>query len=139
MTICYPMDCTMPGFPVRQQLVELAQSQVHRVSDAIKPSHPLSSPSPLPSVLPSIGVFPNESLLPIRWPKYWSFSFNISPSSEYSGLISGLTGWIFFKSKGLSKSSPPSQFKSLKSSVLRFLYSPTLTSIFHYWKNNSFD
>ena len=85
----------------------------------------------LPSVFPSIGVFSNESVLCIRWPKYWSFSFSINPSNEYSGLISlGLTGWISLQSRGLSKESPPTpQFKSTNSSVLSFLHSPALTSI----------
>ena len=77
----------MPGFPVNHQLPELTQTHVHRVSDAIQPSHPLSSLL-LPSVFPSIKVFSSESVLPIRWPKYRSFSFSISPSKEYSGLIS---------------------------------------------------
>ena len=67
---------------------ELAQTHVHWVSDAIQPSHPLSSPLLLPSIFPSISVFYSESVLCIRWPKYWSFSFSISPSNEYSGLIS---------------------------------------------------
>ena len=88
LTLCDPMDCRTPGLPVHHQLPELTQTHVHRVSDAIQPSHPLSSPSPLPSVFPNIRVFSSESALRIRWPKYWSFSFSISPSNEYSGLIS---------------------------------------------------
>ena len=87
-TLCDPMDCSKPGFPVHHQLSELTQTHVHQVGDAIQPSHPLSSPSPPTSIFPSIRVFSNESVLHIRWPKYWSFSFNISPSNEYSGLIS---------------------------------------------------
>ena len=86
--LCNPMDCTTPGFPVHHQLPEFTQTHVHRVGDAIQPSHPLSSPLLLPSIFPSIRVFSNESALCIRWPKYWNFSFNISPSNEYSGLIS---------------------------------------------------
>ena len=86
-TVCNPMDCSTPGFPVHHQFPELAQTQVHRVSDAIQPSYPLSSPSLLPSIFPSIRVFLNKSALCIRWPKYWSFSFNISPSNEHLGLI----------------------------------------------------
>ena len=78
----------MPGFPVHHQLPELAQTHVHQVSDAIQLSHPLSSPLFLPSVFPSIRVFSIESVLPIRWPKYWRFSFSIRPSSGYSGQIS---------------------------------------------------
>ena len=76
----------MPGLPVHHQLLELAQTHVYQVSDAIQPSHPLSSL--LPSIFPSIKVFSNESILPIQWPKYWSLSFSTSPSNEYSGLIS---------------------------------------------------
>ena len=82
-----PMDCST-GFPVYHQLLELAQTHVHRVGDAIQPSHPLSPLLLLPSFFPSIRVFSDESVLLIRWPKYWSFNFSISPSNEYSGLIS---------------------------------------------------
>ena len=90
-----PMDCSTPGFPVHHQLPEITQTHVHRVSDAIQTSHPLSSPSPFPSMFPSIRVFSNESVLRIRWPKYWSFSFSIiSPSNEYSGLISFRMDWL---------------------------------------------
>ena len=84
----------MPGFPVLHSLPELAQIHLHRVSDAIQPSHPLSSPFLLPSVFPSIRDFSNASVLLITWPKYWSFSFSISPSNEYSGLISGRMHWL---------------------------------------------
>ena len=84
-----------------------------------------------PSNFPSIRVFSNESVLCIMWPKCWSFSFNISPSNEYSGLIS-------FKMDS-QESSPAPQFKSISSSVLNFLYSPTLTSIHDHWKNHSLD
>ena len=80
------MDCNTSVIPVHHQLPEMTQTQVHRGSEAIQPSHPLSSPSP--HNFPSIRVFSNESVLRIRWPKYWSFSFSISPSSEYSGMIS---------------------------------------------------
>ena len=84
--LCDPMDCSTPGFPVNHQLLELAQAHVHWVVDAIHLilCHPLL----LPSNFPSIRVFSNESVLWIRWPKYWSFSFRISPHNEYSGLIS---------------------------------------------------
>ena len=99
--------------------------------------HPLILP---PSIFPSIRVFSNESVLGIRWPQYWSFSFNISPSNEHSGLISlGWTGWISLQSKNSQESSPTPQFKSINSLVLSFLYSPTLTSINDYWKNDRFD
>ena len=82
----------MLGFPVNHQLTKLAQTHVHRVSDAIQPSHPLSSLLLLPSVFPSIRVFSNESVLHIRWTKYGTFS--ISPSNEYSGLISFRMDWL---------------------------------------------
>ena len=88
------MDCSIPGFPVHHQLLELAQIHVHPVSDTIQPSHPLSSLSPPAFNLSSIRVFSNESVLSIRWPNYWSFSFSISPSSEYSGLISFRKDWL---------------------------------------------
>ena len=93
-TICNPMDCSMPGLPVHHQLPEFTQTHVHWVGDAIQPSHPLSSPSP-PTFNPSQhqGLF-NESALRISWPKYWSFSFSISPSSEYSGPISFRMDWL---------------------------------------------
>ena len=87
------MDCSTSGFPVHYQLLEIAQAHVHQVSDAIQPSHPLSSPSPPAFIFPSIRVFSNESVLPIRWPKYWSFSFSIRPI-EYSGLISIRMDWL---------------------------------------------
>ena len=80
-TLCNPMDCCTPGLPVHHQLPEFALTHVHWVRDAIQPSHPLSSPSPLPSIFPSISVLSNESVRHIRWPQYWSFSFSISPSS----------------------------------------------------------
>ena len=92
--VTHGLQCARPGIPVLHHLPELAQTHVHRVSDAIQPSHPLSSPSPPPSVFSSIRVFPNESALPITWPKYYSFSFSISPSNEYSGLISFRIDWF---------------------------------------------
>ena len=87
------MDCNTPSFPVHHQLLELAQTHVHRVSDAIQPSRPLSSLLLL-SIFPCIRVFSNESVICIRWPKFWSFSFIISPSNEYSGLISFRMDWL---------------------------------------------
>ena len=84
----------MPGFPVYHQLLELNQTQVHQVSDTIQPSPPLSSSSPPALNLSSIRVFSNESALCIRWPKYWHFSFNISPSNEHSGLIFFRMDWL---------------------------------------------
>ena len=83
-----PMDYSTLVFPVHHQLPDLTQTHVHPVSDAIQPSHPLLPILLLPSILPSIRVCFSESVLHIRWPKDWSFSFSISPSNEYSGLIS---------------------------------------------------
>ena len=119
LTLCDPMDCRTKGFPVYHQLLELAQTHIHRVGDAIQPSHPLSSPFLLPpSIFPSIRVFSNESVLSIRWPKYWSFSFNISPSNEYSGLISFRMDWLnFLAVQGTLKSLL--QHHSSKASILQ--------------------
>ena len=91
-TLGDPMNCSIPGFPMCHPLPEPAQTHVHQVGDAIQPSHPLSSPSP--PAFPSIRVFSNESVLRIRWPKYWNFSFNIRPSNEHSGLISSRMDWL---------------------------------------------
>ena len=102
-TLCDPMDCSMLCLPVHQQLPEFTQTHGHRVGDAIQPSHPLASPSPPAFNLPSIRVFSNESTLCIRWPKYWSFNFNISSSSEHPGLISFRMDWLDLTSKGLSR------------------------------------
>ena len=82
-----PQDCSTPGLPIHHQILEFTQTHVHQVGDAIQPSHPLSYPLLLPSVFPRIRVFSSESVFRIRKPKYWSFSFSISPSSKYSGLI----------------------------------------------------
>ena len=88
-TLCNPMNRSTPGLPVYHQLPEFTQTHVHRVSDAIQPSHPLSSPfPPAPKPPPSIRVFSKESTLHMRWPKYWSFSFSIIPSKEIPELIS---------------------------------------------------
>ena len=109
--------------------------------ESMMPSNRLILSRPLlllPSIFPSIRVFSNESALHIRWPKYWSFSFNISPSSEHSGLLSFRMDWFDLAVQGTQGSSAP-QFKSINSSVLSFLYSPTLTSIRDYWKNHSLD
>ena len=88
------MDCGTPGLPVHHQLLEFTQTHLHWVGDAIQPSHPLSSPSPPAYIFLSIRVFSSESALPIRYPKYWSFSFNLSFSNEYSGLISFRMDWF---------------------------------------------
>ena len=106
-----------PGLPVHHHLPEFTQTHAHWVSDAVQPSH-LLSPLLLHSIFPSIRVFSNESALPIRWPKYWSFSFNISPSNEYSGLTSFRMDWLdLLAVQGTLKSLL--QHHSSKASVLR--------------------
>ena len=110
--------------------------------EAVMPSNHLVLCCPfllLPSIFPSFRVFSNESALGIRWPKYWSFSLSISHSNEYSGLISFRIGWLdLLAAQGtLQEYSPTPQFKSINSSVLSFLYTPTLTSIHDYWENHS--
>ena len=118
LTLCKPMDCTMPGSPVLHQLPELAQTHDHRVSDAIQPSHSLLSPSP-----PAFNLFQHQGLFQCvsssdRMAKYWSFSFSISPSKEYSELISFRMDWLdLLAVKGTLKSLP--QHHSSKASVLQ--------------------
>ena len=138
---CYIMDCSTPGFPVLHHLPELLKLMS---IESVMPSnhlillHPLLLP---PSIFLSIRVFSNESAPCIRWPKYWSFSFGISPSNEYSGLISFRMDWLdLLVVQGTLKSLL--QHHSSKASILRhsaFFYSPTLTSIHDYWKNHSLD
>ena len=116
LTLC-PMDCSTPGFPVLHELLELTYTHVHRVGNAIRPSHPLSSPSPLAFNLSQHqGLF--QRVLCIKWPKYWSFSFSISPSNEYSGLISFRIDWLdLLAVQGTLKSIL--QHHSSKASVLK--------------------
>ena len=118
LTLCNPMNRSTPGFPVHHQLLEPAQTHVHRISDAIQLFHPLSSPVLLPSIFPSIRVFSNELALCIRWPKYRSISFSISPSNEYSGLISFRIDWFnILAVQGALKSLL--QYHSSKASILQ--------------------
>ena len=125
-TLCDPMDCSTPGFPVLHHLLELAQTHVHWVGGAIQlscPRCPLLFP---PSIFPGIRVFSSASALCIRWPQYWSLSFSISPSSEYSGLISFRIDWFdVLAIQGILKSLL--QHHSLKASILwvSLLYVPT--------------
>ena len=110
------LHCSTPGFPVHHKLPELTQS--HWVDDAIQPSYPLPPLFLLPPIFPNIRVFSNESVLCIRWPKYWSFSFNISPSNEHSGLISFRMDWLdLLTVQGTLKSFL--QYHSSKASILR--------------------
>ena len=138
-TLCNPMNCSIPGFPVHHQLPELAQTHVQQVG---VPSSQFILCCPLlllPSIFPSIKVFSSESVLRIRWPKYWSFSFSI-PSNEYSGLISFRIGWFeLLAVQGTLKNLLQHHIKNISSSVLSLLYGPTLSSIYDYWKNHTFD
>ena len=116
LTLWDCMDCSMPGFPVLHYLLEFVQTHVHWVGDAIQPSHPLSASSPPALNLPSIRVFSNDLVLRIRYPEYWSFNFSISPSSEYSGLISFKIDWFISAVQGTLKSLL--QHHSSKASIL---------------------
>ena len=112
------MNRSTPGLPVHHHLLEFTQTHVHRVSDAIQPSHPLLSPSPPAPISPSIRVFNNESTLRMRCPKYWSFSFSIIPSKEILRLISFRMDWLdLFVVQGTLKSLL--QHHSSKASILR--------------------
>ena len=138
LTLSDPTDCSMPGFPVLQNFLEFAQSHIPRVNIATQPSYPLSSPSPPALNLSQHQVFSDESVLHIRWPKYWSFSFSISPSNEYSGLVSFRIDWFdLLAVQGTLKRHLSTTVRKHQSSALSLLYGPTLTSI--YWKNQSFD
>ena len=117
-TLWDPMNCITPGLPVHHQLPEFTQTHVHWVGDAIQPSHPLCPLLLLPPIFPRVRVFSNESALRIRWPKHWSFSFNISPSNEHPGLISFRMDWLdFLAVQGTLKSLL--QHHSSKASILR--------------------
>ena len=141
LTLCDPVDCSSPGLPVQHQLPEFTQTHVHWVSDAIQPSHPLSSPSPpafnlsqhqgffqmsqfFASSGQSVGVSASASVLPMNIQDWFPL---------------GWTSWISLQFKDPQESSPTPQFKSINSSALSFLYSPTLTSKHDYWKNHSLD
>ena len=139
--LCFPMDCSTPGFPVHHQLPELAQTHVHRVGDAIKPSHPLSSPSP-----PAFSLSQHQSLF-----QWVSSSHQVAKILELQ-LQHQSFQWIFrthffsdllvrwsCSPRDSQESSPTPQFKSINSSALSCLHSPTLTSIQHFWKNHSLD
>ena len=138
-TLCNPMNRRTPGLPVHHQLPEFTQTHIHWVGNAIQPSHPLSSPSP-PVPIPSQhqGLF--QSTLRMRWSKYWSFSFSISPSNEHPGLISIRMDWLdLLAVQGTLKSLLQQHSSKASSPVLSFLHSPTLTSIHDHWKNHSLD
>ena len=143
-TPCDPMDWSKPGFPVLYHLPDLAQTHVHWVGDTIHPCHPLLPPS-----LPALNLSQHQGLF--QWvgclqqvAKYWSlsFSFSISPSNEYSGLIFFRIDWFdLLAVQGALKSllQHHNLFESISSSVLNLLYGPTLTLVHDYWKNHRFD
>ena len=136
-TLCNPMNCSTPGLPVHHQLPKSSQTHVHRVGDAIKPSHPLSSPSP-----PSPNPSQCQSLFQrVNSSHQVAEVFSVSPSKEYSGLIFFRIDWfdLLVVQGTLKCLSPAPQFKSINSLVLSLLYGPTLTSIHDHWKNYSFD
>ena len=141
LTLCDPMDCSMPAFPVHHPLLEPAQTHFQWVHDSTQPTDSLSPPSPPAFSLSQHQGLSSESTLHMRWPKYWSFSFSISPSNEYSGLISFRMDWLdVLVVQGTLKSLL--QHHSSKASILvalSFPYGPTLTSIHDHWKNHSFD
>ena len=137
------MNHSTPGLPVHHQLLKLPK--LMSIKWVMPSSHlilyrPLLLLHPIPL---SIRVFSSESTLHRRWPKYWNFSFNISPSNEYPGLVPFRMirmDWLDFLAVQETLKSPPTlQFKSINSSVLSFLYTPTLTSTHDYWKNHSLD
>ena len=140
LTVCNTMNRSMPGLPVHHQLPEFTQTHVHQVGDAIQPSHPLSSPSPPapnPSQHQDLFQWVNSShevakVLEFQ-PQHQSFQW----IQDWSPL--GWTGWISLQCKRLTESSPAPQLKSINSSVLSFLHSPTLTSMHDHWKNHSLD
>ena len=139
--LCNPTDCSTPGFPVHHQLLELTQTHVHWVGDAIQPSHPLSSPSP-----PTFNLSQHQGLF--QWVSSShqvakvlgaSASASVFPMDIQDWFPLGWIGWISLKSRDSQESSPTPQFKSINSLVLSLLYGPTLTSILNYWKNRSLD
>ena len=137
LTLCDPMDCSMPSLlPGHHQLPEFTQTHVHWVSDAIQPSHPLSSPSP-----PALNLSQHQGLF--QWVTSGGQNIGVSASTsvlpmntqDWSSLR--WTGWTSLQSRDSQESSPTLQFKSINSWALSFLYSPTLTSIHDYWKKHS--
>ena len=134
------MNYSTPGLPVHHN--SRSSPKLMSIESVMPSSHfilcrPLLLLPPIPL---SIRVFSNESALCMRWPKYWSFSFIISPSKEHPGLISFRMNWLdLLAIQGSQESFPTPQFKRINSLMLGLLYGPTLTSIYDYWKNHSFD
>ena len=140
LTLCDPMDCSTPGLPVHHQLPEFTQTDVHWVGDAIQPYFILCRPLFLqPSIFPNIRGFSNESVC--WWPKYWSFSFSISLSNEYSGLISFRMDWLdlFAVHRTLKSLLQPHSSRASIHQHSAFFIVQLYTSIHDYWKNHSLD
>ena len=140
-TLCDPMNCSTPGLPVHHQLLEFTQTHVHQVGDAIQPFHPLLSPSPPPpnpSQHQSLFQWVNSSH-EVAKVSGVSASASFLPKNTQDWSPLEWTGWISLQSWDYQESSPTPQFKSINSSALSFLYSPTLTSIHDHWKNRSLD
>ena len=144
LTLGDPMDCSISGSPLLSFTISWSLPKLMSI-ESVMPSNHLILCCPLlllPSIFPSIRVSSNESALHIRWIKYWNFSFNISSSNEYSGLISFRMDWLDLlavQGRHSQESSPIPQFKSINSLALSLLYGATLISICDYWKNHSFD
>ena len=140
MTLCDPIDCNMPNFPIHHQILELLKLMS---IESVMPSTHLILCRPLllpPSIFPNIRVFSSESVLHIRWPKYWSFSFSISSSNGYSGLISIRVDWLdLLEVQGTFKSLLQHDSSKHQFFGTQLSYTPTLTAIHDYWKNHSFD
>ena len=130
----------MPKVPICHDLQEFAQTDIHSVDNTLQPTHPLLPPSPLASIFPHIRVFFNESARSNRRPKYWSFSFSLSPSSEFQGLFPlGLTGLIPLLSKGFSTLFSSTTVQEHQFFSAQLSYGSILTSVHDNWKNHSFD
>ena len=140
LTLCDPMDCSTPGHPVHHQLPEFTQIHVHWVDDAIQPSHPLSSPSPAFNLSQRQGLFKwvSSSHQVAKVLEFWLQHLSFQWIFRTNFLKGGLVGSPC-SPRDSQESSPRPQFKSIHSSVLSFLYSPTLTSTHDYWKNHSLD
>ena len=138
-TLCNPMDCSTPGLPVHHQWLKPTQIHVHWVSDAIQPSHPLSSPSPTFNLSQHQGLFQSQFFASGGQIIGVSASASVLPMNSQGWSPLGWTGWIALQSKGLSRGSSSTTVQNINSSALSFLYSPTLTSIYNYWKNHSSD
>ena len=142
LTLCDPMKCRMPSLPVHWRWSWLVHSNPHPLSQWCHPTISIFCHSLflLPSIFPSIRVFSNESAFRMGWPKYWSFSFNITPSNEHPGLSPlGWTGWISLQCKGLSRVFSNTTVQKHQFFGIQLIYSPALTSIHDYWKNHSLD